>query len=75
MKTAADLKVGDIINTPKSSYCLVGRIINFYCTEGAILKGTVEVLQLRKGFKPEDVEKTARFAFNKKTDLSNILYK
>ena len=75
MKTANDLKIGDIITNINSSYCLVGKVISFYQTEGAILKGTVEVLQLRKGNKKEDVSNTARFAFNKKTPLQNILYK
>lgn len=52
MKTASDLRIGDIITNVNSSYCLVGKIISFYCTDGAILKGTVEVLQLRKGNDP-----------------------
>ena len=74
MKTANDLKIGDIITNFNSAFTLTGVIIDFYSTDGAFIKGHVKPLTTKKGTTLSELEGiTPRFAFNKKTPLQNIL--
>ncbi len=72
MKTAKDLKVGDLVLNP-NSMLRVGRIKSFSTTDKGIIKGIVENIQVKKGNEPLDNE--SRFAYNRNTPLENIIYK
>ena len=74
MKTANDLKVGDVItNISTSSIALTARVEELF-KAGAYVYGIAEILTLRRGVNWSELITTkCRFKYNKRTNLEKII--